>query len=423
MKKKKERKKKMSRNTNRNKTHELVIDINARSRENIISDTTFFSVDAGTSEKIISFTRNHQSFDLTDATVVIGFHFVDKWASKIIDSVDGSVEIIDPVGGKCRVDIPSHVYDYEGDVMVHVYLKFENGQSLDCGIISTRFERSWLEGELPEMEEVYVKRFEDLARYIRERAEELHRLLSNVDKNIVSQDDFDNHVNDMNNPHQVTVEQIPNLQNELDNRVLLKDFETQMVTNQSPNLDDYTSPGVYYFENHAGARPVNPPPNSNSGWLIVHRGEWEGNYTILQEWHRSTISPRNVHQYFKRIFTTTTGQWSDWLPVAIHDTNIGSARGSFQSGRTLIQTGTISVAGIPGANANSPGMATMSVTFNHSYSSIPNIQVSGTTSIPGTSVLGMSAHSPTTMGFEARVARAGSGATTVRWLAIGTIDV
>jgi len=193
---------------NRNKTHELVIDINARSRENIMSDTTFFSMDAGTSEKVIRFTRNHQSFDLTSAMVVIGFHFVDKWASKIIDSEDGSVEIIDAVGGKCSVDIPSHVYDYEGDVLVHVYLKFDNGQSLDCGIISTRFERSWLENELPEMEKVYVKRFEDLAREIRERAEELHRLLDNVDMAIVSQDDFDDHVNDRSNPHEVTIEQI-----------------------------------------------------------------------------------------------------------------------------------------------------------------------------------------------------------------------
>ena len=195
-------------NNNRNKTHELVIDINPRNRETIISDTTFFSMDANTGEKVIRFTRNHQAFDLTGVAVLIGFHFIDKWASKIIDSEDGSVEVIDAIGGKCSVHIPSHVYDYEGDVMVHVYLKFENGQSLDCGIIATRFERSWLDNELPEMDKFYVRRFEDLAREIRERVEELHRLLDDVEGSLVNRNDFNDHVNDRNNPHGVTTTQI-----------------------------------------------------------------------------------------------------------------------------------------------------------------------------------------------------------------------
>jgi len=156
--------------SNINKTHELVIDINARSRENIITDTTFFTMDIGTGEKIISFTRNHQAFDLTNVEVLVGFHYLETDTSKIIATDDGSVAVIDGPGGKCSVSIPNHIFDYEGDVLVHVYLKFGNGQSLDAGIIATRFERSWLDVELPAMNDFYVKRFEDLDRYIREKA-------------------------------------------------------------------------------------------------------------------------------------------------------------------------------------------------------------------------------------------------------------
>ena len=209
------------------KVHDLIIDINANEREKAVnSRTQFFTMDAETGKMSIQFMRRGLQFDLTGATVLIGFHFVDKWASKVIDSEDGSVEIVDAVGGKCNIDIPSHVYGYEGDVMVHVYLKFESGQSLDCGVIATRFERSWLDQETPEMEKVYVQRFENLAREIRERAEELNRLLDGVDGAIVSQEDFDNHVNDMNNPHRVTVGQITGLQSTLENMTLqLKELE------------------------------------------------------------------------------------------------------------------------------------------------------------------------------------------------------
>jgi len=187
------------------KVHDLIIDINANERKRAVnSRTQFFTMDAKTGKMSVQFTRRGLLFDLTGATVLVGLHFVDKQASKVIDSEDGSVEMVDVVGGRCLIDIPSHVYGYEGNVMIHIYLKFENGQSLDCGVIATRFERSWLDEETDEMEKVYVERFENLARDIRERAEELNRLLNNVDHAIVSQADFD--------------DQMAGLKNEVNNR-------------------------------------------------------------------------------------------------------------------------------------------------------------------------------------------------------------
>jgi len=184
----------MSSFSNISKTHELVIDVSARSRDTILTDTTFFSQDVGTGEKVISFMRNHQALDLTGAEVLIGFHFVDADASKIIQSADGCVEVLDAVNGKCRVVIPSYVYDYAGDVMIHVYLKFADGRALDCGVIATRLERSWLDNELPEIQSVYVQRFEDLAREISERVATLHELVDGVD--VIKRGEFTNHVDE-----------------------------------------------------------------------------------------------------------------------------------------------------------------------------------------------------------------------------------
>ena len=152
-----------------NKQHELTINISAQSRTNLITNTTFFSMDVETAKKIINFTHNSAPVDLTDATVLLGFEFVGNGTSKIIDSMDGSLVITNPELGQCDLMLPNHFYKYTGQVLIHVYIKFSDGRSLDAGVIMTEFEESWLDQELEEMTTFYVKRFEDLAREIRNR--------------------------------------------------------------------------------------------------------------------------------------------------------------------------------------------------------------------------------------------------------------
>jgi len=167
--------------SNQIKRHELTIDISARSRTNIITNTTFFSMDVETGEKIINFTLDGHPFDLTGKNVVLGFDFIGAGTSKIFESVDGSIIIEDAEAGYCRINLPNHLYDYAGQVLIHAYIKFEDGRSLDAGIIATTFEESWLDSEREEMERIYVKRFEDLARDIRARADELYKLLNELE--------------------------------------------------------------------------------------------------------------------------------------------------------------------------------------------------------------------------------------------------
>ena len=163
-----------------NKQHELTINISPGSRSNMVTNTTFFSMDVKTAKKIINFVQNNNPVDLTDATVMLGFEFVGAGASKIIDSKDGSVVIENAEAGVCSVVLPNHLYDYEGQVLVHVYIIYQDGRSLDCGIIVTEFEESWLDRELPQMSDFYVKRFEDLAQEVQNRADELKEILKNA---------------------------------------------------------------------------------------------------------------------------------------------------------------------------------------------------------------------------------------------------
>ena len=190
------------------KLHELTINVSSQSRTNMVTNTTFFTMDVGTAKKIINFTIENEPLDLTDATVMLAFDFVAEEKSKIIDSKDGSVVIEDAETGRCSVILPNHLYEYTGDVLVHVYVMFNDGRSLDCGVIVTRFEESWLDQELEEMTDFYVKRFEDLAREIETRVsemrEDIESLRMDADQtraqieanNIVTNEDFEKHTTD-----------------------------------------------------------------------------------------------------------------------------------------------------------------------------------------------------------------------------------
>jgi len=140
-------------------------------------------MDVETGRKVINFRRGQEPLDLTGAIVMLGFEFVGDGTSKIIDSADKSVVIESARTGVCSVMLPNHLYNYSGRVLVHVYITFDDGRSLDAGVIVTEFEESWLDQELVEMENFYVKRFEDLADELRQKAEKIRQqMLLNAQK-------------------------------------------------------------------------------------------------------------------------------------------------------------------------------------------------------------------------------------------------
>jgi len=142
------------------KKHLLTIDISARTRQIITTNTTFWTLDIGVGKLKINFVSNNQPVNLTGATVLLGFNF-ENGDSKLVDSKDGSVVIEDVQQGRCHVIMPSYKINYSGPVLIHVYILYETGKMIDCAAIATEFNRSWLDQKLPEMEEYYVKRIED----------------------------------------------------------------------------------------------------------------------------------------------------------------------------------------------------------------------------------------------------------------------
>jgi len=154
-------KKKVNRLSNKvYKKHLLTIDISARTRQVITTNTTFWTRDIGTGKFSINFVSLNQPVDLTGAMVLLGFYF-ENGSSKLLDSEEGSVVIEDAQQGRCHVIMPSYQFDYSGPVLIHVYLYYDQDNQLDCATVATEFERSWIDQKLPEMELYYVKRIED----------------------------------------------------------------------------------------------------------------------------------------------------------------------------------------------------------------------------------------------------------------------
>lgn len=152
-------------------TSEITLNKTAEKRSSPIpTNTEFFSYDQRVAKKIINFQFKGEPLDLTEANVILGFDFVTAGQSVIFESDDGSIKIKDPTAGKVKVMLPNDIYAYSGAVIIYVFVEFSNGQSLDYPAFSTEFKESWLDQDLEEMAQFYVKRFEDLRNLVLEQA-------------------------------------------------------------------------------------------------------------------------------------------------------------------------------------------------------------------------------------------------------------
>lgn len=166
------------------KYHELDMNISAVRKANVVTNTTFFSYDQRTGKKIINIKLNDAPLDLTGAEVILGFDYVEHDASKIYTSDDDCLTIEDPVAGRCTIILPNDLYEYWGEVLVHVFVRLPDGRSFDAGVIVTKFLESWLDRDLEELQQFYVQRFEDLRANILARAQELADRISDLEADV-----------------------------------------------------------------------------------------------------------------------------------------------------------------------------------------------------------------------------------------------
>ena len=177
---------------NQFKFHEVEIDMAAIRQGNISTGTTFFSFDQRTAKKIINIKLNGANHDLTGATVIIGFHFLEADARKIYDSDDECITIEDVAVGKVSILLPNDIYAYSGDVLVWVGVKHADGRSFDSGIIYTTFLESWIDQDLEELQQFYVQRFETLREEIEAKAADMIQQLGDIIGEGLSWDNISN---------------------------------------------------------------------------------------------------------------------------------------------------------------------------------------------------------------------------------------
>lgn len=166
-------------------TSEITLNKTAEKRSSPLpTNTEFFSYDQRVAKKTINFQFKGEPLDLSEANVILGFDFVTAGQSVIFESADGSVVIEDPAVGKVNVMLPNDIYAYSGSVIIYVFVEFSNGQSLDYPAFSTEFQESWIDQNLEEMAQFYVKRFEDLRNLVLEQASGIDRDLTEFENRI-----------------------------------------------------------------------------------------------------------------------------------------------------------------------------------------------------------------------------------------------
>ncbi|MGA5589916.1 hypothetical protein ACPCF3_00750 [Enterococcus mundtii] len=166
-------------------TSEITLNKTAEKRSSPIpTNTEFFSYDQRVAKKTINFQFKGEPLDLSQANVILGFDFVTAGQSVIFESDDGSIKIMDPAAGKVNVMLPNDIYAYSGSVIIYVFVEFSNGQSLDYPAFSTEFQESWLDQDLEEMAQFYVKRFEDLRNLVLEQVSGIDRDLTEFEDRI-----------------------------------------------------------------------------------------------------------------------------------------------------------------------------------------------------------------------------------------------
>ncbi|NBA63395.1 BppU family phage baseplate upper protein [Enterococcus mundtii] len=171
-------------------TSEITLNKTAEKRSSPVpTNTEFFSYDQRVAKKTINFQFKGEPLNLSEANVILGFDFVNAGQSVIFESADGSIEIEDPKAGKVNVMLPNDIYAYSGSVIIYVFIEFSNGQSLDYPAFSTEFQKSWIDQDLEEMAQFYVKRFEDLRNLVLAETEGIDHDLTGFEERITSIED------------------------------------------------------------------------------------------------------------------------------------------------------------------------------------------------------------------------------------------
>ena len=134
----------------------ITLDVSDLTKNVVDSQATFYSHDIETAKNVIQLTKNNIPLKLDDVErVLIVLKLNEK--KSILEATIANSDL-----GVVTVVLPREILSFQGEVLGGVYINYSNGKSLDCGYITFSIARSIIDDEIEEMEQFYLRIFEDV---------------------------------------------------------------------------------------------------------------------------------------------------------------------------------------------------------------------------------------------------------------------
>jgi|GEM_PF-7014130 len=138
------------------KKYRFTLAVSALTQEIQELPVTFYSYDVNTAKQEIVVNKDGQALPLTLASEVILVFKLNK------AKVWVPIQIKDRVKGLLDFVIPDNLLGYSGEVLAGVFIRWNNGQSVDVGYFRFRMAKSLIDEDIEEIEGIYIPKFDEL---------------------------------------------------------------------------------------------------------------------------------------------------------------------------------------------------------------------------------------------------------------------
>lgn len=154
-----------------NKIGRLKVRTSVMNQHDVETNYVFYSYDKGTAA--LDFwlkNQKNEAMDLTNVTVKFLFTSIQEGEERTFTYLDSQPIINQPKEGRVLYPLPEKLLNYNGEIKGYLYLDFEDGSHSDEVSFTFRVVRSKIDEALEEVNEVYVKDFEQVRTEVFETA-------------------------------------------------------------------------------------------------------------------------------------------------------------------------------------------------------------------------------------------------------------
>lgn len=150
------------------------------------TDFIFYSYDKGSAAlEFLLKNQQNEVMDLTNTTVKFLFIGTQEGVERKFTYLD-SQPIIESQDGRIIYPLPDKLLNYEGEVNGYLYLDFEDGSHSDQVSFTFTIIRSKIDETLEEVNDIYIKDFEQVRNEVFEKAEQVKEAIESIQPEIES---------------------------------------------------------------------------------------------------------------------------------------------------------------------------------------------------------------------------------------------